>query len=284
VSAGDPEEQRAHSAEAWDRAAAGWGRAADQVRRFGMPVSVWMIEHARLQPGQRVLELAAGPGDTGFLAAELIEPGGTLVCSDLSEGMLDVARERARAQGITNVEFAQLSLEWIDLETATVDVILCRWGIMLVPDPEAAVREARRVVRPGGRLAVAVWDEAKRNPWATIPGRALVELGHSEPPDPSGPGMFALAPAERLGELLQSVGFVDVEVDGVQLDRPEADIDAYLAETLNLSGVFSSVMAGLDDAQREAVRERIAELAAPFSQPDGTLLFPGRSLVAAAGA
>jgi SAM-dependent methyltransferase len=284
VSAGDPEEQRAHSAEAWDRAAAGWGRAADQVRKFGMPVSAWMIEHARLQPGQRVLELAAGPGDTGFLAAELIEPGGTLVCSDLSEGMLEVARERARAQGITNVEFAQLSLEWIDLQAASVDVILCRWGIMLVPDPEAAVREARRVVRPGGRLAVAVWDEAKRNPWATIPGRALIELGHSEPPDPSAPGMFALAPAERLGELLESVGFVDVEVDGVQLDRPEADIEAYLAETLNLSGVFSSVMAGLDDAQRDAVRERIAELAAPFSQPDGTLLFPGRSLVAAAGA
>jgi ubiquinone/menaquinone biosynthesis C-methylase UbiE len=249
-----------------------------------MPVSAWMIEHARLQPGLRVLELAAGPGDTGFLASELIEPGGTLVCSDLSEAMLQIARERAAAQGIENVEFAQLSLEWIDLPTASVDVILCRWGIMLVPDPETAVREARRVLRPGGRLAAAVWDEAKRNPWATIPGRALVELGYGESPDPAAPGMFALAPAERLQELLESVGFQDVEVDGVQLDRPEADIDAYLAETLNLSGVFSSAMAGLDDAQREAVRQRIAELAEPFAQPDGTLLFPGRSLVASAGA
>jgi SAM-dependent methyltransferase len=284
VSATEPEEQRAESAERWNRAAAGWGRAADQVRNFGMPVSAWMIEHARLQPGLRVLELAAGPGDTGFLASELIEPGGTLVCSDLSEAMLEIARGRAAAQGIENVEFAQLSLEWIDLPTASVDVILCRWGIMLVPDPETAVREVRRVLRPGGRLAMAVWDEAGRNPWATIPGRALVELGHGEPPDPSAPGMFALAPAERLHELLESVGFEDVEVDGVGVDRPAADIDAYLAETLNLSSLFSSAFASLDDAQQDSVRDRIAELAEPFAQPDGTLLFPGRSLVAAAGA
>ncbi len=87
-----------------------------------------MIEHAGLQPGQTVLELAAGPGDTGFLAAPLIAPGGTLISSDASAGMLDVARERAQEQGIENVEFKQLQLEWIDMTAASVDVILCRWG------------------------------------------------------------------------------------------------------------------------------------------------------------
>lgn len=284
MSAADPEAQRAESAERWNRAATGWGRMADRVRTFGMPVSAWMIEHAGLQPGQRVLELAAGPGDTGFMAAELIRPGGVLVSSDHSEEMVAVARERARAQGIENVEFAQLSLEWIDLETASVDTILCRWGIMLVPDPEAAVREMRRVLRPGGRVAVAVWDEASLNPWATIPDRAMRELGLTEPPEPGAPGMFVLAPASRLQELLESAGFVEVEVQSVPLERPSEDLAAFLAYTRELSLAFSAVMSELGAAARSELESRIAELTAPFTRPDGSLVLPGRSLAAAASA
>jgi SAM-dependent methyltransferase len=284
VTVPDPEAQRADSAARWERVAAGWARRADGIRDFGMPVSVWMIEHAGLRPGQRVLELAAGPGDTGFMAAELIKPGGTLVCSDAAEPMLDVARARARDQGVDNVEFAQLELEWIDLETASVDTILCRWGIMLVVDPEAAAREARRVLKPGGTAAFAVWDEATSNPWATIPGRAMISLGLSEPPDPAAPGMFTLAPASRLTELLEAAGFVDVVVESVEVARPEADVDAFVAESLDCSGIFSTAMGELEPNAREAVRREIATLAAPYAEPDGSLRFPGRSLVAAASA
>jgi SAM-dependent methyltransferase len=282
--ASDPDAQRAESAERWEQSAAGWGRRADSIREFGMPVSAWMIEHAELRPGQRVLELAAGPGDTGFQAAELIAPSGTLVCSDATEQMLEIAKLRAREQGIENVEFSQLQLEWIDLETASVDTILCRWGIMLVVDPAAAVQEARRVLRPGGKLAVAVWDESRFNPWATIPGRALVELGLAERPDPDAPGMFALAAPGRLTELLESAGFVEVLVETVEIGRPEVSVDAYLAETLDLSGVFAGVMASLSEQDREAVTDKIASLAEPYTQPDGSVRLPGRSLVAAASA
>ena len=280
----DPDTQRAESAARWERSSAGWGRRADGVREQGMPVSAWMIEHAGLQPGQRVLELAAGPGDTGFLAAELIKPGGTLVCSDATEGMLEIARGRAKEQGIDNVEFARLELEWIDLSAASVDTILCRWGIMLVVDSSAAVREARRVLRPGGRIAVAVWDEAERNPWATIPGRALVALGHAERPDPNAPGMFTLAPPGHLEELLNDGGFTDVVVDAVDLGRMPGGIDEYIAETCDLSGMFADALARLSDDERDAVIREISSLAAEYTDADGTLRFPSRSLVAAANA
>ncbi|HWE32992.1 MAG TPA: methyltransferase domain-containing protein [Solirubrobacteraceae bacterium] len=276
----DPETYRADSAEAWERAATGWGKRADRVREFGMPVSAWMIEHANLQPGQRVLELAAGPGDTGFLASELVKPGGTLVTSDVAEAMLDVARERAKAQGIDNVEFRQLQLEWIDLETATVDAALCRWGIMLVADPGAAAREIRRVLRPGGTVALAVWDEAAKNPWATIPGRALLELGHSEPPDPDAPGMFTLAPPGRLAELLESAGFIDPTVDSVEVERNYDTLESYLSETLDLSGIFARAIEALTDEQRELVRRQVAALAEPYTRADGSVRLTGRSLVA----
>src|SRR5947209_16366175 len=126
-----PEAARAEMLARWERAAGGWGRRADRVLELGLPVSNWMIERLGLQPGQRVLELAAGVGDTGFLAAELIRPGGSLLCSDAAEAMLALARERARELRVENVEFLRLGLEWIDLPTASVDAILRRWAVML---------------------------------------------------------------------------------------------------------------------------------------------------------
>ncbi len=164
MSAIEPEEQRALSREAWERAAQGWGNHAERIREWGMPVSVAMVDGLGLQPGQRVLELAAGPGDTGLMAAELVRPGGTLISSDGAEAMLAVARERAAQAGIDNVEFRQLELEWIDLETASVDAVLCRWGIMLIVDREAAAQEVRRILKPGGQRGVRRLGPARAQP------------------------------------------------------------------------------------------------------------------------
>jgi SAM-dependent methyltransferase len=284
VSGADPDELRAEILGRWDRAAPGWGKHAERMRAFGMPVSVWMIEQAHLSPGQRVLELAAGPGDTGFLAAELIRPGGTLLSTDATETMLEVARARADELGITNVEFQRIELEWIDLDTASVDVVLCKWGLMFAIDPETALREARRVLRPGGRIALAAWDEPPVNEWATIPTQALVELGHAEPPDPDAPGMFILSAPGRLQELLESAGFLDVLVESVVTPRSFAGVAEYVAETREVSSTFGHVFEGLTDEEREHVVRRIAELAEPFTGADGSIALAGRSLVAAADA
>jgi ubiquinone/menaquinone biosynthesis C-methylase UbiE len=280
----DADTQRAEMAERWERAAHGWGKRADQVHAWGMPVSAWMIERLELQPGQSVLELAAGPGDTGFMAAELLVPGGTLISSDASEPMLEVARTRAQTLGVTNAEFKQLQLEWIDLPTASVDAVLCRWGVMLVVDPAAALREVRRVLRPGGRAALAVWAPPKDNPWATIPTRALVELGHAEQPDPNAPGMFALAAEGKLRDSLEDAGFVDVLVESVALARPAPDVRAYVDETRDVSVAFAQAYEGLAASGREEVERAVARLAQPYAKPDGSLSLPGVSFVALAGA
>jgi SAM-dependent methyltransferase len=304
----DPNQQRVELIDRWELASSGWGRRAGSVREMGMPVSVWMIEHLELAPGERVLELAAGPGDTGFMAAELIkqpdhaaaaagvqaEPAsqrpagrvapGVLLSSDASEKMLAIARSRAEAQGIENVEFAQLQLEWIDLETATVDAILCRWGVMLSVDPGAALQECRRVLRPGGRLAVAVWAEPERNPWMTIPGRALVDLGHAPPPDPSAPGPFSLSAPGRLAEMLGGAGFVEPVVEAVSFERVYEDFEAYLDETLDLSFAFGSAWAALTDEQQAELMRELESRCAPYLAADGPLRLPASSLVGLAQA
>jgi SAM-dependent methyltransferase len=284
VTHADPDEVRAATRETWEAAAAGWGKRADRVRDWGMPVSAAMVEVLDLQPGQRVLELAAGPGDTGFLAAELVRPGGTLISSDGAEPMIEVARRRAQEAGIDNVEFRQLELEWIDLETASVDAVLVRWGIMLVVDPAAAAREIRRVLRAGGQAAIAVWDARERNPWATIPSDALIELGHAEPPDPDAPGPFALAGDGALAELLQDGGFTDVEVQPVSLLRRAASIQDMVQESADVSPGFSAAWRTLTEEQRAEVVAHMARAAAPFTDDDGSVTLPGVSLVARASA
>ena len=299
MSSFDPEEHRATSRESWETAAGAWGRLADRVREWGMPVSEAMIEVLDLKPGDRLLELAAGPGDTGLMAAgrirlpdeaaraagagagEGVAPG-TLISSDGAEAMIDVARQRAREAGITNVEFRQLELEWIDLPAAGVDAVLCRWGIMLIVDPEAAAREIRRVLAPGGRAALAVWDDPQTNPWATVPTGVMVELGHMPRPDPEGPGLFGLAGEGRLSELLLDAGFTDVEVSSVALERRYLTVEKYVAESLELSPVFGSVYSRLSAEEQAEIAARIAIGVAPFIGADGSVSLPGSSLVARA--
>ena len=284
MSAIEPEEQRAASRDMWERAAEGWGSRADRVREWGMPVSATMADALALQPGQTVLELAAGPGDTGFMAAELVQPGGKLISSDGAEAMIEVAKGRAAALGVRHAEFRQLELEWIDLEAGSVDAVLCRWGIMLIVDPEAAAKEIRRVLKAGGRAAFAVWDRPDRNPWATIPSQAMIELGLAERPDPDAPGMFRLAADGALAELLESAGFTDVKVAPVSLERHYNDADEFVEETLELSPMMRRTLAEVSESDRQRVGERILAATQAFTDDDGSVLLPGSSLVAVASA
>jgi ubiquinone/menaquinone biosynthesis C-methylase UbiE len=282
----DPDELRAAVRERWERAADGWRARNERFQAAAMPVSQWLVQAIEPQPGQRVLELAAGVGETGFLAAELIAPGGgTLISSDGAEAMLDHARERAQQRGVANVEFKLLELEWIDLPTADVDAAICRWGYMFALDREASMRETRRVLRPGGRLALAAWSGPERNPFASLARRALVDAGLVDAFDLGvGPGMFDLADPDALRTLLEDTGFADIAIDELELAIPYDDVADYVAATCDLSPAFADVVKPLNERQRADLNARIAAATAPFAAPDGTLALPGAPLVAVASA
>lgn len=273
---------RAESRARWDAAAAGWSAARETFQRDAAPVSHWMVDAIRPQPGHTVLELAAGPGDTGFLAAELIRPGGTLICTDTAEAMLEVAKARAAELGLDNVEFVPMDAEWIDRSAASLDGVLCRWGIMLLADPEAALREIRRTLRPGGRLALATWADPAANPWSM--GRLLVRLGVL-PQAPEGtPGPFALTDPEALAELLWSTGFEDVVVERLDFAFHAPSADAWWEQQLHCSPSLRDTTAGLTPAAHYELRDAVDAELARFAAEDGSLRVPAQALVAAAGA
>jgi SAM-dependent methyltransferase len=268
----------------WEDAAAGWVRSQELLRELGAPVSHWMIDAVAPQPGQRVLELAAGLGETGLLAAELVAPVGGAIISDQAEAMLAGARTRAAQLGLSNVEFQVINAEWIDLPVASVDVVLCRWGYMLMADPAAALGETRRVLRSGGRVALAVWDSIEHNAWAQLPALELRERGLAPPPEPGTPGPFALGRAEGVYELLQEAGFAEVNVESLQLHRRHTSFEEYWESTLDLSRATHDAVLSRPPGEVEEIRVAVKQRFAPYEAADGTLDIPGRTLVASAGA
>jgi SAM-dependent methyltransferase len=281
----DAEDQRAESRDKWERAAAGWGRRRAAMQRATEPVSVWMVEHVRPQPGHRLVELAAGPGDTGLLAAELVRPGGSVLITDGAEAMVAVARARAREVGATGVEVRAMEAEWIDLPTASADGVLCRWGYMLLVDPAAALQETRRVLRPGGRVALSAWTDLDANPWFSSIGRALTDIGIEDARGVApGPGPFAFSAPGTIEALLDEAGFADVEVEPLDFTYTFASTDEHFEHQVDLSANLRAQVDGLVPADVYRLRDALDARLAPHVQADGTLVLPARTWVAAAEA
>jgi SAM-dependent methyltransferase len=283
----DPASYRQASLEGWEDAASGWVRRQAQMREFAAPVSHWMLEAISPQPGQRVLELAAGLGETGMLAAEMVAPIGDVIVSDQAEAMLEGARARAGSLGLDNVDFQVLNAEWIDLPLASVDAVLCRWGYMLLLDPATALTETRRVLRSGGRVALAVWASLEVNPWALEPIQELIVRGFKQPGDPAAqppPGPFALSDPDQISTLLAGAGFSEIHVEALELRRRHPDFDDMWETTLDLSRDFHDAVLSRPQDEIDAIKASLADRFAAHSAADGTLEIPAVTLVASAEA
>jgi SAM-dependent methyltransferase len=277
----DRAEYKRTSLENWQGMASGWERRRAEIEKVTRPVSEWMVEALDPQPGDTVLELAAGPGDVGYLAASLLGEDGRLISSDFSSEMVEVARRRASELGLENVEHRVIDAEEIALEDDFVDGVLCRFGLMLMPDPEAAVAEVRRVLRPGGRLALGVWSTPGRNPWIAIGGRILAERGLAPPPQPGEPGMFVLADKERLRGLLEGAGFEVERIDEVSVLLPYDDVDDYVTAANETGGMFARIWREASEEEHDIIKARLAEEFEPFAV-DGGYELPGVAVVALA--
>jgi SAM-dependent methyltransferase len=242
-----------------------WEHNRQRLFESFRPVSEWLVNEIGPQPGQTILELAAGPGETGFLAAERVGPDGQLISTDVAPGMVNAARRGAEQRGLSNVECRLMDAQQIDLPEASVDGVICRFGLMLVPDQAQAFREARRVLRRGGRLAYAVMGAPDRNPWLSLFMGAVLRSGYAPPSDPFAAGSpFSLAAVDRNRELLGGAGFSDVRVEGMNGLMHFDDFDDYWGLQSTVGGPAAILIASLSVAEVNSIRATLEPTLAPF--------------------
>ncbi|HYF46235.1 MAG TPA: methyltransferase domain-containing protein [Acidimicrobiales bacterium] len=269
----DPDEIRTIVHAIWGNVAPQWEAHADEVDERGAIQTRALLERAQIGPGDRVLELACGPGGTGLAAAEAMGPEGSVVLSDVAASMTAIAAARAADRGLDNVTTAILDLEAIDQPGGSFDAVVCREGLMFAVDPDRAAAEALRVLAPNGRAALSVWGPKADNPWlAELLDGASEVLGVPMPP-PGIPGPFSLANADLAG-LLEGAGFVDVAVEDVPVPQRLPSFDDYWALTPDLAGPLAGVLAGLPDEQRQAIADRVRHGLVPYTS-DAGLDVPG---------
>ncbi|BBY44454.1 class I SAM-dependent methyltransferase [Mycolicibacterium celeriflavum] len=266
----------------WSAVAGAWDAYRDRVFESVRPVSNWLIDHVDPQPGQTLLELTAGPGETGFLAVPRLGPAGRLISSDFVPAMVEAAQRGAAARGLDNVDCRVIDATQIDLPDDSVDGVLSRFGLMLIPQQEQAMREIRRVLRPGGRCAFATWGPPDRNPWIMAIVMALLQNGHAPPGDAFAPGgMLSLSTSERTSALAASGGFTEVTVDELTGIMRFENPDDYWAYNTSLAGPIAEVVGSLTGDQVRALRDALEPALAGFER-DGGLELPWQVVVTGA--
>jgi SAM-dependent methyltransferase len=260
-----PDELTAQQKNQWSAAAAGWERWGDWFERNTGDLSSWLCEAASIGPGHRVLDLACGAGALVPLESALVGPQGRVTATDLSPDMVAVTRRKAQRLGLNNVDIQEMDAQALTFTEASFDAATCRFGLMFCPDPSRAASEIRRVLRPGGRFVLTVWDVPAKNPFFTVLSSVLPEFVPMPPPDPTAPGVFRLAPPGELERVLAGAGFSSIKVEPRPITLSYGSHDEYWQIMTEIAAPLRTAITTLSAADIERLRARVFEALKPHT-------------------
>ena len=259
----------------WDGMAAGWERNRDFMWNTTRHVAEWLVGQVEPQQGDTIIDLAGGPGDSGFLVAPRVGPSGKVIETDFAPQMVETARRRAAELGLENVETRVLDAERMDIDGDSVDGIICRWGFMLMLDPQAALHECRRVLRDGRRLASSVWAGPEKNPWVTVIGMTMIQLGHQPGGDPFSPGgMFSMADQDTIRSMLTKAGFIDITIEEMPVEWSYSSFVESWNFLTQVAGPIAAAVKELPPDEVEKLRSALETNVETFRTESGITL-PG---------
>jgi SAM-dependent methyltransferase len=237
-----------------------------------------MLDFAGVQAGSRVLDIAAGSGESTLMAARRVGPTGYALAADVSASMLNVAAEAARKEGITNMEIRVMNAENLEVDADSFDAVICRIALMLFPNPAKALNEMRRVAMPGGKVAVMVYSALGKNPYHGIVHETVRRLGKIPPPAPGEPWMYALGDPGALEGLYSEAGILNVSVHSAPIPRRFQSAAAAVGNMRKGAGDIREFMSRLNDTDREQAWTEIEEQFRRFEGPNGFEV-PGEVLI-----
>jgi len=267
--------------EQWNKDGAAWRRWSPTLDRWYGVATRQMLDLARIQPGQRVLDIAAGAGEPAVSAAERVGPGGYVLATDISEGIIELALQVAHERGLKQIEARAMDGEKLDVPDASFDAVLCRLGLMYMPHPVTALSEWRRALRPGGRVAVVVFSTPDRNNWGAVPASIIRRRAQLPPPVAGQPGPFSLGAPGVLESVFRQAGFANPEICTVPVPHRATSSADYVRVTREAFGGFNAMMAHLPPQERESVWNEVEDSMRSFESPVGFEV-PGECLVGAA--
>ncbi|RMG48854.1 MAG: methyltransferase domain-containing protein [Acidobacteria bacterium] len=265
----DPVRYKQTTREQWEEAAEAWHRWGSLLSRWLGPATETMLDMAGVRAGDRVLDVAAGAGDQTIAIARRVGPSGNVLATDLSGAILEFAAERARAEGLDNIDTRVLDGEDLELlEPASFDAVVCRVGMIYFPDQKRALAGMRHALRPGGRVAAMVYSTAEANGFFSVPVSIIRRRARLPAPLPGQPGPFSLA-GDALPAALASAGFCDVAVEVVNAPVRTSSAAECLRFERESFGALHQMLSGLSPADREVTWAEIEEALREFEGEDG---------------
>lgn len=271
------EEIREQQKAAWNKFSPGWKKWDDLTMDFLKPMGNEIIRLLSLKDTDVVLDIASGTGEPGLTIASAVQ-NGKVVMTDLAEDMLKIAKENAVRRGIQNVETVVCDVCELPFADHTFDAVSCRFGFMFFPDMLMAANEMVRVLKPGGKLATAVWNVPEKNFWVTVTMGAINRNTDLPAPPPGSPGMFRCAKDGLISDLFLLAGLRNVSQKEVASQLNSKTADTYWNMMTEVAAPVAAGLGKTDEATREKIKEEVYQ-ALNQKYPDGNIVIDASALV-----
>ncbi|PJJ07692.1 ubiE/COQ5 methyltransferase-like protein [Flavobacterium sp. 1] len=271
------EQIRDQQKETWNKFSSGWKKWDELTMDFLKPMGDEIIKLLNLKSDAIVLDVAAGTGEPGLTIASHLN-GGKVISTDLAEGMLEVAQENAKKRGIRNFETIVCDVSELPFEDNTFDAISCRFGFMFFPDMLLAIKEMARVLKPGGKIATAVWNIPEKNFWITATMGTISKNVEIAPPAPGAPGMFRCSKAGFMSDLFLQAGLKNISENEVTGKLNCKTTDVYWDLMNDVAAPVVAALSKTDDAMRQKIKEEVYSLVNQ-KYPDNNVIIDSSALV-----